>query len=244
MLALANSVCLLALSSGTFEREHRRARHSTVRHGRARHRTVPHGAALRRWASQAGLSGQERVCFFCDYILYDLYVRTYPGTWYFRMIPGAYAARRSTAEHRTAGQRTEPHGAALRCAELLRPHRYLLLLPLEELAASWVWLPKKRKHNLSPHLLGAIRCTHVLLKTGAPEPGHLSPTWIALRGRACEVFGGSWHHEEARFQLAKAGVFQVGTLRWSKKRCLKVSVIELWVAREWNNEPDQQRRYL
>ena len=47
MLALANSVCLLALLFGMYEREstakHGTAWHSTARHGTARHRT-----ALRR----------------------------------------------------------------------------------------------------------------------------------------------------------------------------------------------------
>ena len=52
MLALANAVCLLALSSGMYEKEstakHGTAWHSTAEHGtarRARHRTAPHGAA-------------------------------------------------------------------------------------------------------------------------------------------------------------------------------------------------------
>ena len=58
MLALVNSVCLLALPSAMYEREHSKSRYSTAQHGtashstatrgRARHRTAPHGAALRR----------------------------------------------------------------------------------------------------------------------------------------------------------------------------------------------------
>ena len=55
VLALANSACLLALSSGMYERastaKHGTARLSTAPHGRARHRTAPtarHSTALRR----------------------------------------------------------------------------------------------------------------------------------------------------------------------------------------------------
>ena len=57
LLALANSVCLIALSSGIYQREST-AEHSTERHITAQHRTArqgttpqgtaPHGAALRR----------------------------------------------------------------------------------------------------------------------------------------------------------------------------------------------------
>ena len=49
MLALANSVRLLALSSGMYERESTAkrgtARHSTAQHGTARQGTTPHGTA-------------------------------------------------------------------------------------------------------------------------------------------------------------------------------------------------------
>ena len=51
------------------------------------------------------------------YVFLWFYValRTYPGTWYIFTTPGMYAARRSTVEHRIAGQRMDPHGAALCC---------------------------------------------------------------------------------------------------------------------------------
>ena len=54
MLAMANSVCLLALSSGIYEREstakhgtahHGTAWHSSAHHGTARHRTAQYGTA-------------------------------------------------------------------------------------------------------------------------------------------------------------------------------------------------------
>ena len=54
MPVLANSFCLIALSSGTWYvgmRKYskvRTARHSTAQHGRARNRTAPHDAAQRR----------------------------------------------------------------------------------------------------------------------------------------------------------------------------------------------------
>ena len=44
MLALANFVCLLALSPGMYEREST-AKHGTTRHGRARQGTALHCAA-------------------------------------------------------------------------------------------------------------------------------------------------------------------------------------------------------
>ena len=69
MLALANSVRLLALSSGMHEREH------SAKHGTARHRTAPHAAhdtarhrtALRRAVELAKLNGagDTAVCFLC-----------------------------------------------------------------------------------------------------------------------------------------------------------------------------------
>ena len=47
--------------------------------------------------------------------------------------------------------------------------------------------------------------------------GHLPPTKTALKSSACEVFGGCWHHEKARFQLPKVGALQVGAMIGSKK---------------------------
>ena len=51
MLALAISVCLLALSSGMYEREitakHGTARHSVAQHGIARQGAAPHGTGRR-----------------------------------------------------------------------------------------------------------------------------------------------------------------------------------------------------
>ena len=52
MLALANcSVCLIALSSGMYEREstakHGTARHNAAQHGTARQSMTPHGTARR-----------------------------------------------------------------------------------------------------------------------------------------------------------------------------------------------------
>ena len=96
MLALANSVNLLELSSGVYEREstakHGTAWHSAAHHGTARQGTTLHGTALCRAVELA--SEAERVCFFRA---------THPG------VTG-----------------------------------------------------KKRKNYLSPHLLKAIRCAHVL----------------------------------------------------------------------------------
>ena len=52
MLALANSVCLLALSSGMYERE------NSAKHGTARHRT-----ALRRAVELVKLNGAGACVF-------------------------------------------------------------------------------------------------------------------------------------------------------------------------------------
>ena len=49
MLALANSVCLLALSSGIYEREST-AKHGTAHHGTAWHSSAHHGTARHRTA--------------------------------------------------------------------------------------------------------------------------------------------------------------------------------------------------
>ena len=65
MLALADSVCLPAMSSGVYERE------STAKHGTARHSTAPHAGhdttryctALCRDVELAKLNGAG-VCFF------------------------------------------------------------------------------------------------------------------------------------------------------------------------------------
>ena len=67
---------------------------------------------------------------------------------------------------------------------------------------------------------------------GRQSLGHLRSTWIALRERAIKVFGRGWHiigwhhHEGARFQLAKYGVFQVGTL-WSSERVKNIYIVQL-----------------
>ena len=67
MLALGNSVCLLSLSSGMYEREstakHGTARHSTAQYGTVwqgttPHYTAPHGAIAKP-------SGEGM--FFCDF---------------------------------------------------------------------------------------------------------------------------------------------------------------------------------
>ena len=66
MLALANSVCLMALSPGMSEREitatHSTARHSTVTHGRARHRTA------QRYAATLNEVGVLFCCFLSIYV--------------------------------------------------------------------------------------------------------------------------------------------------------------------------------
>ena len=64
MLTLANSVCLLVLSSGMYERQstakYATARHSTAQHGTARQGTTPHGTAWRCAApSEAGVRKNE-----------------------------------------------------------------------------------------------------------------------------------------------------------------------------------------
>ena len=60
VLALANSVCLLALSSGMYEREstakHDTARHCTAQHGTAGYDTARHRTALRCAPERAQLS--------------------------------------------------------------------------------------------------------------------------------------------------------------------------------------------
>ena len=70
MLALANSVCLRAWSSGMYEREstakHGTARHSRTQHGtarRARHR-ARHRTALRRAVELAKLNGAGDTAVF------------------------------------------------------------------------------------------------------------------------------------------------------------------------------------
>ena len=73
MLALANTVCLLALSSGMHEREHS-AKHGTARHStapRAGHDTARHRTALRRAVELAKLNGAGA----CVFVLSAIYTQ-------------------------------------------------------------------------------------------------------------------------------------------------------------------------
>ena len=96
MIALANSVCLLALSSDMHEREH------SAKHGTARHSTAPH-------------------------------------------------AGNDTTRHRTTLSR------AVDLAKLNGAGACVFVL-----SAIYTQLGVTRNKNLTPHLLKAIRCAHVL----------------------------------------------------------------------------------
>ena len=93
-----------------------------------------------------------------------------------------------TAPHRTAGHDNARHRTALRCVvELAKLSGAVLLFLCFQLAGCDL-----RKNggggNLSPHLLNAIRCTHVLSQPGAPDPGAPEP---AARPPDLDFAGGS-----------------------------------------------------
>ena len=122
MLALANSVSLLALSSGMFEREsaaqHGTARHSTAQHGTVPHRTAGHDTARHHTALRCAVDLDK--LSRANVLFYDtiFYARSTYIPWYLVLSYDAWYAR-STAQHGRALHRRAAHATARRYAALL-----------------------------------------------------------------------------------------------------------------------------
>ena len=118
------------------------------------------------------------------------------------MLSGMYE-RKCTAKHGTAGHSREQHGAARGARHRTTPHDVAPRCwasyaergsTVRFLFSSYTQLGVTQEKSMSPHLRKRLdvptSCHRLGRKNlGRQTLGHLCSTWIALRGRACLVFG-------------------------------------------------------